>query len=48
MCWSDDASDACWDGVRGGFRAIGVLEPPPPPPQPLPWLRPPGQATALR
>ncbi len=29
MCWTDEASDACWDGVRVGFRAVGLLEAPP-------------------
>jgi hypothetical protein len=31
MCWSDESSDACWEGVRVGFRAMGLLEAPPPP-----------------
>jgi hypothetical protein len=31
MCWTDEASDACWEGVRVGFRAVGLLEAPPPP-----------------
>ena len=32
MCWTDEASDACWEGVRVGFRTVGLLEAPPPPP----------------
>ena len=31
MCWTDEASDACWEGVRVGFRTCGLLEAPPPP-----------------
>jgi len=30
MCWTDEASDACWEGVRVGFRACGLLDAPPP------------------
>ena len=36
MCWTDEASDQCWEGVRVGFRAVGLLEAPPPPPLALP------------
>jgi hypothetical protein len=31
MCWTDEASDACWEGVRVGFRTAGLLEAPPAP-----------------
>ncbi len=52
MCWTDEASDACWEGVRVGFRAVGLLEQPPAPPlalagaAPLRGLPPPGSAPA--
>ena len=51
MCWTDEASDQCWEGVRIGFRAVGLLESPPPLPLPLPLrdsaaLLPPGSAPA--